>query len=157
MALEEYRPGTAFPGVIGRTFDESTVQDGRLRYTYNYVAQQSFQVVSEVEVPTGSHILSFEFEPTGGPEPLKGKGAPGIAKLFMDGEPVGQGELPVTIPIALGLASGVSIGQDAGAPVTDEYRPPFPFTGTLRRVVYVISGERVVDHEAEIRIALARQ
>ena len=133
------------------------VQGNRLRYTYNYVAQRRFQVVSEVEVPTGSHILSFEFEPTGEPEPLKGKGTPGIAKLFIDGEPAGQGELPVTIPIALGLASGVSIGQDAGAPVTDEYRPPFPFTGTLRRVVYDISGERVVDHEAEIRIALARQ
>ena len=55
------------------------------------------------------------------------------------------------------LAAGVSVGQDAGAPVTDEYTPPFPFTGTLRRVVYDVSGEHVIDHEAEIRIALARQ
>jgi arylsulfatase A-like enzyme len=133
------------------------VQGNRLRYTYNYVAQQRFQVASEVEVPTGRHILSFEFEPTGQPEPLKGKGAPGIVKLFIDGEPAGQGELPVTIPLSLGLAAGVSVGQDAGAPVTDEYTPPFPFTGTLRRVVYDVSGEHVVDHEAEIRIALARQ
>ncbi len=133
------------------------VQGNRLRYTYNYVAEQQFRVVSEVEVPTGNHVFSFEFEPTGKPEPLKGIGAPGIAKLFIDGEPAGQGELPVTIPIVLGLASGVSIGQDAGAPVTDEYRPPFPFTGTLRRVVYDVSGKLVVDHEAEIRIALARQ
>jgi hypothetical protein len=37
----------------------------------------------------------------------------------------------VTIPISLGLASGVSVGQD--------------------------TGDQVVDHEAEIRIALARQ
>jgi arylsulfatase A-like enzyme len=133
------------------------VKDNRLRYTYNYVAQQRFQVVSDTEVPTGRHILSFEFEPTGQPEPLKGKGAPGILKLFIDGEPAGQGELPVTIPLSLGLAAGVSVGRDAGAPVTDEYRPPFPFTGTLHRVVYDVSGEHVVDHEAEIRIALARQ
>jgi arylsulfatase A-like enzyme len=133
------------------------VQGNRLRYTYNYVAQQRFQVASEVEVPTGRHILSFEFEPTGQPEPLKGKGAPGIVKLFIDGEPAGQGELPVTIPLSLGLAAGVSVGHDAGAPVTDEYTPPFPVTGTLRRVVYDVSGEHVVDHEAEIRIALARQ
>src|SRR5215212_8656665 len=75
------------------------VQGGRLRYTYNYVAQQHFHIVSDVQVPTGDHILSFEFEPTGNPEPLKGKGAPGIAKLFIDGEPVGQAELPVTIPL----------------------------------------------------------
>jgi len=77
--------------------------------------------------------------------------------LFIDGELVGQRGRPVTIPLLLGLAAGVSVGQDAGAPVTDEYRPPFPFTGILRRVVYDISGEQVVDHEAQIRIALARQ
>ena len=41
--------------------------------------------------------------------------------------------------------------------LTDEYEPPFAFTGTIEKVVYDISGERVVDHEAEIRIALARQ
>jgi hypothetical protein len=57
----------------------------------------------------------------------------------------------------LGLAAGVAVGRDAGAPVTEEYTPPFPFTGTLRRVVYDVSSEHVVDHEAEIRIALARQ
>ena len=90
-------------GVDGRfTF---FVQGNRLRYAYNYVAQQVSQVVSEVEVPTGSHILSFEFEPSGDPEPLKGRGAPGITKLFIDGKPAGQGELPVTLPLTLGLAS----------------------------------------------------
>jgi arylsulfatase len=57
----------------------------------------------------------------------------------------------------MGLASGVSVGQDSGAPVTDEYKPPYAFTGTVHRVVYDVSGEAVVDHEAEIRIALARQ
>jgi hypothetical protein len=45
--------------------------------------------VSDTEVPTGRHILSFEFEPTGQPEPLKGKGAPGILKLFIDGKSAG--------------------------------------------------------------------
>lgn len=38
-----------------------------------------------------------------------------------------------------------------------EYRPPFAFTGTIARVVYDVSGESVVDHEAEIRMALARR
>ena len=57
----------------------------------------------------------------------------------------------------MGLAAGVSIGHDAGAPVTDEYPPPFAFTGTIEKVVYDVSGESIVDHEAEIRMALARQ
>jgi arylsulfatase len=133
------------------------VKGGKLRYTYNYVAEQRFEVVSDGSVPTGRHALSFEFEPTGEAEPLKGKGTPGIAKLFVDGKQIGEGELPVTIPIAMGLASGVSVGADAGAPVTEEYEPPFAFTGTIERIVYDISGKHVADHEAEIRMALARQ
>ena len=61
------------------------------------------------------------------------------------------------VPITLGLASGVSVGADVGAPVIETYDPPFAFTGTLDRVVYDVSGEHIVDHESEIRIALARQ
>jgi arylsulfatase len=133
------------------------IQGGKLRYTYNYVADQVFRLVSDADVPAGDHILSFEFRPTGGADPLKGIGTPGSITFFIDGAPAGGGDLPVTIPLTLGLASGVSVGRDAGAPVTDEYAPPFAFTGGIRRVVYDISGERVVDHEAELRVALARQ
>jgi arylsulfatase A-like enzyme len=133
------------------------IQGGRLRYTYNYVADQVFHVVGESDVPSGRHAFSFEFEPTGAPEPLKGKGSPGHARLFVDGQPVGSGHLPVTIPLTMGLASGITVGSDGGAPATDAYAPPFAFTGHIDRVVYDISGEHVVDHEAEIRVALARQ
>ena len=49
------------------------------------------------------------------------------------------------------------VGADAGAPVTDEYAPPFAFTGTIEKIVYDVSGTHVVEHEAEIRMALARQ
>lgn len=88
---------------------------------------------------------------------MKGKGTPATITLFVDGKPVGSGDLPVTIPLLMGLAAGVSVGADPGAPVTTEYEPPFAFTGTIARAVYDVSGERVEDHEAEFRIALARQ
>jgi arylsulfatase len=88
---------------------------------------------------------------------LEGKGTPGKAKLLIDGKPAGEGELPVTIPLTMGLAAGVSIGLDAGAPVTDEYSAPYAFTGTIEKVIYDVSGAHVVDHEAEIRLALAHQ
>jgi arylsulfatase A-like enzyme len=133
------------------------VRDGTLRYTYNYVADRKFEIASDTEVPPGRHALSFEFAPTGKAVPLKGKGAPGTVTLFVDGKKVGEGKLAVTIPISMGLAAGISVGADAGAPVTDEYEPPFEFTGTIEKVVYDVSGERIVDHEAEIRMALARQ
>ena len=133
------------------------VQDGKLKYTYNYAAVDWFRIESDTAIPTGKHILSLEFQPTNEPEPAKGKGVSARLTLFVDGEQVGIGELPITVPLSLGLAGGVSIGRDGGAPVTDEYAGPFDFTGTLQRLVYDVSGEQVVDHEAEMRVALARQ
>jgi arylsulfatase A-like enzyme len=133
------------------------VRDGKLCYGYNYVADQYFHVVSDTVMPAGRHILSFEFQPTGEPDPLKGKGVPATVSLFVDGAKVGSGDLPVTIPLSLGLAGGVSVGRDGGAPVIQEYQTPFAFTGTISRAVIDVSGELVVDHEAELRIALARQ
>jgi hypothetical protein len=36
---------------------------------------------------------------------------------LVDGAPVGQGDLPVTIPLSLGLSGSACVGSDAGAPV----------------------------------------
>jgi arylsulfatase len=133
------------------------VQDGKLTYGYNYVAEQRFKVQSDNGVPEGDHIFSFEFTPTGKPDIPKGKGVPANVKLFVDGKPVGGGDLPVTIPLTLGLAAGVSVGADAGAPVMTDYRPPFAFSGTVKKVLVDVSGELIEDKEAQMRMYLARQ
>ena len=72
---------------------------------------------------------------------------------------MGSGDLPVTIPISLGLAGGVSVGTDSGSPVMldGEYKPPFAFTGAIKRAQVDVSGELVEDKEAQIRMYLARQ
>ncbi|KKL67400.1 hypothetical protein LCGC14_2135360, partial [marine sediment metagenome] len=133
------------------------VKGGKLQYVYNYVARNFYHVESNVNIPEGRHQLRYEFEVTGEPDILKGKGAAGRGQLYIDGELVGQVEMPVTNPIMLGLASGVAVGTDAGAPVTDEYKPPFEFTGTLHKVVIDVSGELIRDTEAEMRAIMARQ
>ncbi|MCH7576646.1 MAG: arylsulfatase [Chloroflexi bacterium] len=133
------------------------VKDGKLRYTYSYVARTYYHVESNRPVPEGRHQLRYEFEVTGEPDILNGRGAAGRGQLYIDGELVGQVEMPVTNPIVLGLASGVAVGADAGAPVTDEYEPPFEFTGTLHKVVIDVSGELIRDTEAEMRAIMARQ
>ena len=71
---------------------------------------------------------------TGEPDILKGKGAAGR----------GQVEIPVTCPIMLGLASGVAVGEDPGSPVTDEYKPPFAFTGKIHTVTVDVSGDLII-------------
>jgi arylsulfatase len=133
------------------------VQDGKLTYGYNYVADQRFKVQSDHAVPEGDHIFSFEFTPTGKADIPKGKGVPANIKLFVDGKQVGNGDLPVTIPLQLGLAAGVAVGADPGAPVMLDYASPFAFTGTVKKALIDITGEAVEDKEAQMKIYLARQ
>ena len=134
------------------------VQDGRLQHLYNYVARTYFHVASQETIPTGRHQLRYEFELIGEPQVLQGKGAPGLGQLYIDNELVGQVEISVTNPIMLGLASGVAIGRDEGSPVTMEhYEGPFPFTGKIHTVTVDVSGDLIVDTEAQMRAIMARQ
>ena len=133
------------------------VQEGKLTYGYNYVAAKRFKIQSKKAIPSGEHVFSFEFTPTGKADVAQGKGVPANIKLFVDGDEVGSGDLPVTIPLALGLAAGVSVGTDAGAPVMEDYKAPFTFTGTVKKVLVDVSGEAIEDMEAKIKMYLARQ
>jgi len=133
------------------------VQNGLLTYGYNYVAEQFFRVHSSGPIPAGHHIVSFEFTPTGPADVANGKGTPAKVVLFVDGQPVGEGNLPVTIPLSLGLTAGVVVGQDTGSPVVPDYKPPFAYPGRIRRALVDVSGAAVEDLEAEIRKVLARQ
>lgn len=71
----------------------------------------------------------------------------------------GPGQLPVTIPLQLGLGSGVVIGADNGSPVmpAEDYKPPFAFTGTIKKALVDISGEVTENLEAKVKMYLARQ
>ena len=137
------------------------VQDGKLHYVHNYVGAEELRVSSDQPVPPGKHSLSYEFEPTGAPDLKNGKGTPGIAKLFVDGELVGQADFPVTVPLALGLGSGFAVGRNPGSSVSVMYASPFPFTGTITNVTVDVSGKPDHDEEevkrSEARVAMARQ
>jgi arylsulfatase len=102
---------------------------------------------------TGHHELRFEFEVTGPPDIANGKGAPGRAQLYVDGELVGQTEFPYTTPLSLGLTGGIAVG----APVAPFYSSPFEFTGTVHSVTFDVSGDVIEDSEAEMRRILAQQ
>ena len=99
----------------------------------------------------------MEFAPTGPADAKHGKGTPGTVTLSIDGKAVGEGTFPVTTPIRLAQGGAMLVGADTGATVSPEYASPFAFTGDIARVFVDVSGEHVVDHEAEMRIALAKQ
>jgi arylsulfatase len=133
------------------------VQNGKLTYGYNYVTDSYFKVESSQPLPSGRHIFSFQFEPTGAADPAKGKGTPAKITLLVDGQPVATGDLPVTIPLSLGLAGGVAVGADPGSPTMPDYQPPFKFTGQVNKALVDITGEPVENYEEKMRMYLARQ
>jgi hypothetical protein len=137
------------------------VKDKKLHSMHNYVGAEEFHLESNTPIPQGNVKLRYEFEPTGKPNIAKGKGSPGIGKLFINDKPAGQLMLPYTVPLALGIGSGVLIGRNSGSPVTRLYGPPFEFTGTIHTVTADISGQMLHDKADEelaaARVAMARQ
>jgi arylsulfatase A-like enzyme len=133
------------------------LKDHKLHYAYNFLGVQQFHVASDATVGDGKHELRFEFEPTGKPDLAHGKGTPARAQLYIDGKLAGQGDLPVTIPLDIGITDGLSCGRDEGSAVTTDYRAPFAFTGHLEKIVVDVSGELIEDKAAEMRSVMAHQ
>jgi arylsulfatase len=132
------------------------MKDGRLLYVHNYVARDYFTVESQGSVPAGRHELRFEFETTGGLNMLEGKGAPGRFQLYIDGQLVGEIDVPYTTPMILNPGA-LTCGANPGGPITLDYTGPFEFTGAIHSVTVDVSGELITDTGAEMRVAMARQ
>jgi arylsulfatase len=133
------------------------VVDNRLWYVHNYLGLQRFEVMSDDPVPAGQVELGFSFEPTGDPILMQGRGTPGTARLFIDGEQVGEEELPYTVPVMFGVM-GLSCGFAAFDTVSPpHYAKPFRFTGDLHELVLDIEGDAITNAEAELIRIFAQQ
>jgi arylsulfatase len=132
------------------------LQHGKLHYVHNYVALEYFRVASNDPIPSGSHALRFEFEPTGDLDLRNGKGAPGRLQLYVDGTLVGERDAPYTTP-AIFNPGALACGANPGSPIIPDYAGPFPFSGTIQQVTIDVSGELVEDSETQIKVAMARQ
>jgi arylsulfatase len=132
------------------------VKDNKLHYVHNYVGAQEFQVESSEPLPEGKSTLRYEFEPTGKPDIARGRGTPGRGRLYINDKLVGQTELPVTVPLLLSLGAGLSVGRNPGSPVSQLYRSPFGFTGTIFKVTADVSGQTLQNPEEERNAAAKR-
>jgi hypothetical protein len=131
------------------------LKDGHLHYVYNWLGERVQKVSSELEVPTGEHVLSAEFLKSGDdPETAS---ATGTLTLYVDNEAAGEAEI-TTQPGNFSLTGeGVGVGRDSGSSVSPDYEPPFEFRGgKIDRVVVDVTGDPFVDHEKEVLAYLAR-
>ena len=133
------------------------IQDGRLHYVHNYLGRDYFRVSSPESLPTGDQVVRYEFEPTGQPDFAIGKGAAGRGQLYVNSELVASNEFEFTVPNLFGII-GVSCGRDGIDSVSPtDYVSPFEFTGELSQVTIDVSGDVIIDNEAELQRLMTQQ
>ncbi len=128
------------------------VQNRRLRYAFNWIGTKLQYVVADRDLTPGQHVLAANFAKTGPSTDPSMPGFEGVLTLYVDGEEVGSGPIVTQPGYFCLVGDGICVGRDSASPVTPDYRSPFAFTGgTIGKVVVDVSGERYVDHEAQVR------
>lgn len=113
-ALGDRHGGWAFYLLDGRPVASFALLDAPIR------------IAATEPVAPGAHQVELRYEP--GREPR--------AVLAVDGADVAEAPLPglLFFPNLSTAGAGMLVGRDRGIAVSDDYRPPFAFTGTLGRV-----------------------
>jgi arylsulfatase len=130
---------------------------GRPAFCYNLFGLQRFTVRGETPMTAGNHQVRVEFIYDGG-----GLGKGGLARLYLDGAPMGEGRVDATVPMAFSADETCDVGSDTATPVTDDLEEGrTAFTGRVGWVEIDISGGEDADHiisaEERMRVAMARQ
>jgi arylsulfatase A-like enzyme len=125
------------------------VKDRKLHYVYNWLGVDIQKITSDVEIPTGKHIFSAEFQKTG--QDPQTRSFLGTLNLYIDNKKVGEAGIK-TQPGKFSIAGeGLCVGRDSASPVSPDYKPPFAFIGgMIEKVAVDVSGEPFVDHEKEV-------
>jgi arylsulfatase len=109
-------------------------------------------VVADRDLTPGNHVLTAQFALRGPSSDANLPGFTGQLTLYVDDQAVGSGEIVTQPGYFCLVGDGICVGRDSASPVTPAYQAPFAFTGgTIDKVVVDVSGDRYVDHEAQVR------
>jgi arylsulfatase len=106
------------------------LKEGRPTYTYNWLGLQQYTVAASQALAPGKATIRFEFAYDGG-----GVGKGGTGTLLVNGKKVAEGRIERTQCCIYSADEGADVGADVGTPVTEAYKVPFTFTGTIARVM----------------------
>lgn len=123
------------------------VQNGKLQHTYSFLGIQSTTLTSDTALPSGPVIARFEFI-ADAPKPATG----GKTRLLVNGNTVAEGRLEHTVPARFSAYACMDIGRDNRKPVSHTYKSPFPFTGTINKVLFdlEVAAPKTAVEKAEI-------
>jgi arylsulfatase len=121
--------------------------DGRPVFHYNLVGVQRFNFAGRDKLAPGKHLVLAEFKYDGG-----GLGKGGLLTLSVDGIKVAEGRIDRTYPFRVSLDETFDVGEDTGTPVSEDYKVPYRFTGTLDRVIVRLAETQLTpEDEAQLK------
>lgn len=108
-------------------------QHSHLIHTYQFLGIDTYKQVSIEPVPPGEVTVKMLFEAD---EPKPGTG--GSVSLWANGRKIGEGRMPRSVSFLYTTYAGMDMGRDNGGVVDLAYedKAPYPFTGTVQRVIF---------------------
>ena len=106
------------------------LRDRKAHFVYNMLAIERFAIASEA-LPKGKVVLTVNVAYDGKPGE---RGKPATVTITANGQKIGEGKLPKTVPLQFSLGEGVDVGMDTGSAVDFTYKLPFAFTGKIDKV-----------------------
>jgi len=117
---------------------------GKPVFVYNLVGVERYTVAGKEALTPGRHVVTLDFNYDGG-----GVGKGGQATLSVDGKAVASQKLPRTIAFRMSLDETLDIGEDTGTPISEDYRVPFKFTGTLEKLTISLADHKLTEAELQ--------
>ena len=118
---------------------------GLLNHSYSFLGVESYKQTSTEPVPAGDVTVKMVFEAD------KAKpGTGGAVTLWAGDKQIGEGRLDKTIPMLPSSYEGMDVGRDNGLVVDLAYedKAPYPFTGTVKKVVFDLTPSSHDDDKA---------
>src|SRR5262249_24296211 len=112
-----------------------------LTYVHNYAHWREYRLSAAVVLDPGPHTLGFRFRQT--------TATGGVGALVCDGGVRQRAGFARVTPIRFSLTgAGLWCGRGGNLAVCDDYEGPFPWSGTLDRVVIQVAGLPHIDAAA---------
>jgi arylsulfatase A-like enzyme/uncharacterized membrane protein len=117
---------------------------GQLHFSYSLMGVEHYKPVSTQPIPTGEVTVRMQFDAD-----RQERGAGGAVSLYANDAKIGEGRLDKTVRFRFSGYAGMDIGRDNGLPVDRAYRDrsPYPFTGTVKKVIFDLKPGTQQDEE----------
>ena len=130
--------------------------EGKLKYIYNFLGLDMYEVEAADPLPAGDHQVRLEFAYDGG-----GLGKGGTATLYLDGKQIGEGRVEHTHATIFSADSTALVGNKFGAPIGPDLEiEGNPFNGTIKGVqidLKLDDADHYVSDAERWRVAMAIQ